>query len=863
MLKTTVHIPDFPFQDRKTELDILKEFCSESWCGESRVLLLEGPSGIGKSRLIKRLRNRIKDNVFWVQPMATRAERGAAGDLIEQLLCDVTRLRLRKSPQYFFKKATSLAGNTVLALRKFAPTLALSAPILGPAAEHITKEVMLKDLAKLERSEKKRTEMLLGWLDLAAEERYVIVVIEDIHELDDTEQRHLANIVPLACSNPDSRTRFIFVGRPLDSLGRNVVRSLIMQMGRNAMISRIDLEPLKSPELQRICDNIFTNAEKCEGLVQIAAGNPQALLEGLARINLQGGIRKLGELIALDVERDGAAEFIGNDIWASLEREPKARRLLGILAVNASPVDKKRLDLIQAAAGLEASEIGLLVSDLCDTKLLEWVDVRQVRGSVKLLRFCHSSIRLQIAARLRHDSPFTYSECNRICALYLESLLQERAPGLIAVVKSLVDLDREIPPRSMDHLMDLICLANNLRESGSADWESCSFGCARVCSANLFDADAIDLSTAVLHSWQEVLRRNSKNWNWLVSALVRAHYRLGQYEECVALRKSAGDLSIESAYYIATAETLAKIDEGYLSRVQEIVAEHKSSDSSDSTFASLLVSTEALALQETGFFFEADKVYGDYLHQMENAGRDSLQFRIISPLFLNPHAALESCKRVKSSFLKSKDRRLAGMAANNMGYCLLGLSEYVEALAEFELSVALLSQWPHESVFPLNNAAFVHILMGRFADAYNLLKKGLFARMSPYHEVAVQINLSYCRWGMDLDSDLSPLDSIFYSSGLASSSWLEWQVAYLKSFVELHSQEGAEKSEACAVHCEKLRNLECSDAVAPYWNGLVKALLGPVESDQLLLPTGKPPSAMAAISTDSIVRPSALCFGHI
>jgi len=166
---------------RQEELGLLIRSWEASRNGHGQVVLIQGDAGIGKSRLLRALREKAAiENRVWVAMRCSPYHRNTTLHPVIERLKRVIGWDAEDSPNEAITKLESVLSGQTLALEQAVPLYAhlLSLPLLG------SRYAALESSAEEQREQ--TLDALAGWLLDEAERSPVLRVWEDIHWADAT-----------------------------------------------------------------------------------------------------------------------------------------------------------------------------------------------------------------------------------------------------------------------------------------------------------------------------------------------------------------------------------------------------------------------------------------------------------------------------------------------------------------------------------------------------------------------------------------------------------------------------------------------------------------------------------------------------
>jgi class 3 adenylate cyclase/tetratricopeptide (TPR) repeat protein len=249
-----------PFVGRDDELALLEGFMAGLHDRRGRVVAIVGDAGIGKSRLLRELRERAPDGVDWFEGRSSSADRRAPWHLVTDLL----RRAFGVGEQHTHDDVAELVADRAAA---WSPTAQQAVPyvewLLGVPAP------ALADLDPRERRAG-TFEALVTVVRDAAGRRPLVIALEDLHWADEASEAAIAALanavadVPVLLlvtyrpdAPPELGDRSWFTRLALDGLGRDAAAALaaasvgagLGDAARDLIVERSDGNPLFVEEL--------------------------------------------------------------------------------------------------------------------------------------------------------------------------------------------------------------------------------------------------------------------------------------------------------------------------------------------------------------------------------------------------------------------------------------------------------------------------------------------------------------------------------------------------------------------------------------------------------------------------------------
>jgi class 3 adenylate cyclase/tetratricopeptide (TPR) repeat protein len=343
--------PLTPFVGRERELGILLERWGMVLEGEGQSVLVTGAAGIGKSRLILALRERLdRDAATWLEGRGSPYTQGSPFTPTKELLREALALSSRDSPDEQLRK---LARGVERAGIDAADALPALAGLLDLPVE--AAEAPAPGSAKTPRD--RTIDTLTAWILALSRRQPVVLVLEDVHWFDPSSLDLLGSLIARI---PASRVLALLSARPdfeppwtarrgwtafaIDSLRPPQARELVEVHaggGRLAagsverIVERADGVPLFLEELTRAA--LESEAEGAS--IQIPATLKDSLTARLDRLGAEKKLAQLASVIgrefpyrllegAADAEpavvRRGLARLVASDLLLQRGDPPEA-----------------------------------------------------------------------------------------------------------------------------------------------------------------------------------------------------------------------------------------------------------------------------------------------------------------------------------------------------------------------------------------------------------------------------------------------------------------------------------------------------------------------------------------------------------
>src|SRR5262245_72727 len=225
-----------PFVGREHELALMLDRWQQVREGHGQVVLLTGEAGIGKSRLVRVLRERlVTQGVLWLESHGSPYHEHSAFYPVVELLERSLYLRRegsREEQAATFERALASAG---LRVQDVLPLFAfLSLPLHGRHAA---------DTATTELQRRQTLERLVAWLIATSAERPIAVIVEDLHWIDASTKELLDMLIEQV---PTSPIFLVITSRP----------SANLPWTERASVTHVTLSPLTHEQVGAMIDRL-------------------------------------------------------------------------------------------------------------------------------------------------------------------------------------------------------------------------------------------------------------------------------------------------------------------------------------------------------------------------------------------------------------------------------------------------------------------------------------------------------------------------------------------------------------------------------------------------------------------------------
>jgi class 3 adenylate cyclase/tetratricopeptide (TPR) repeat protein len=339
-----------PFVGRTHEVALLLDRWQISVDGLGQALLISGEAGVGKSRLVQRLREKLAAaSHTWLEARCSPYHTNTAFHPIVDLIQHGIRMEADDSPDVRIDKLEQTIANAGLPLPETVPLFAslLSLPFSQryPVAPHSAQAWRRNTL-----------EALVAWIFALAERQPVILVIEDLHWVDPSTLELLAMLMTQVHS---ARVLVVLTSRPELDPWPNWSR-----------LTHLRLNPLSRKQTRTMLEAVVrrsTLPERVLGELETKSDGVPLYVEELTKAVLETGL--------LGADRRGpswpqAAEAIPStlrdSLTARLDRIGPGKELAQV----ASAIGREfSHELIEAVAGLEPAALEEALDALIDAEL--------------------------------------------------------------------------------------------------------------------------------------------------------------------------------------------------------------------------------------------------------------------------------------------------------------------------------------------------------------------------------------------------------------------------------------------------------------------------------------------------------------
>jgi class 3 adenylate cyclase/tetratricopeptide (TPR) repeat protein len=326
-----------PFVGRGRELQLLTDCFAQTQAGHGQVVLLVGEAGLGKSRVLLELRQRLGTAATWLEGHAVSFGRSMAFHPMIDLLKRNFRLEEGDPEGTIIEKIAQGVLRLGEDLRPLLPYLrSLLAVDPGEAAVR----TMDPQLRRAETFDALRRLLLR-----AAEVRPQVVVFEDLHWMDQATEAFLTLIID---SIPTSRVLCLLTYRP----------GYAHPFGDRTYYMRLALPTLSTADTVQMAQAMLATEQLPEALqaliIQKAEGNPFFVEEVVKALRETGAMRREGDryVLARPFDETMVPDTIQDVLMARIDRlEEAPKKTLQLAAVIGREFTRRLLDRLADIQG--------------------------------------------------------------------------------------------------------------------------------------------------------------------------------------------------------------------------------------------------------------------------------------------------------------------------------------------------------------------------------------------------------------------------------------------------------------------------------------------------------------------------------
>jgi class 3 adenylate cyclase/predicted ATPase len=334
-----------PLAGRQAELAALRRAWREVAGGRGRAVLIEGEAGVGKSRLVRELREAIAGTPHrWLPARCGAGREGSALYPVIALLERTLDLRRSDPAERSLERlreavrADGLDGDAPLPF--LASLLSLPVPEPGAGVRPSPEAHRRSTLAAL-----------VGWCRAQARRQPVAMVFEDVHWIDPSSQELVLELLAAIESAP---VLLVLTTRP----------SVGCAWTSDPRVARIPLAPLSNEETARMIAGVAGDVPLPAAVVRELTAKSDGIplfVEELTRDALESGPQGAGAPAAIPAS-------LQDSLLGRLDRLGPAKELAQLAAVIGREFS---FDLIEAVAGRERAQIEASLARLVTAGLLQ------------------------------------------------------------------------------------------------------------------------------------------------------------------------------------------------------------------------------------------------------------------------------------------------------------------------------------------------------------------------------------------------------------------------------------------------------------------------------------------------------------
>ncbi len=343
-----------PLVGREQEVGLLVERWEQAKEGMGQVVMLGGEAGIGKSRLVQELKERVAGEPhtrleFRCSPYY---QNSALYPVIEHL----QRLLQFKREDAPVEKLNKLEGTLELYEFSLSEVVPLFAALLSlPLPDRYTPLTLTP-----QRQKQKTLEALVAWLQKEAERQPVLLIVEDLHWVDPSTLEFLGFLVD---QRPRAHMLMLLTFRP----------EFIPPWDTRSQVTRLTLNRLASKQVEAIVESVAGSktlpAEVVQQVVSKTDGVP-LFVEELTKTVLESGLLKEGEghyELAGPLPPLAIPATLHDSLMARLDRLAAVRE---VAQLGATLGREFTYELLQAVSLLDGRILQTELARLVDAELL-------------------------------------------------------------------------------------------------------------------------------------------------------------------------------------------------------------------------------------------------------------------------------------------------------------------------------------------------------------------------------------------------------------------------------------------------------------------------------------------------------------
>ena len=326
-----------PFVSREDDLAVVLESWARAQDGKGQTVLLRGEPGIGKSRLVYEMRERLRDSPHsWLEAQASSYTQHSAFHPAIRLMERALEIRAGDTNEV---KHDKLVGGLELAGMREPDAVPLLADLLSITTDGSERLVMSPELSR-----RRTIEVLADWVLKTAELQPVVLLAEDLHWCDPSTLDMFERLMVQGASAP-----LMLVGTTRPELDASWLD--------HPDLIRLELTPLSEADTRDLVRSLSTGPALPDSVLERVIAETDGIplfAEEMGRMVLESGLM---------TEREGALELnapleeldipttLQGSLMARLDRLSAAKRVAQLAAAIGREFDYR---LLEEVSGLDA-----------------------------------------------------------------------------------------------------------------------------------------------------------------------------------------------------------------------------------------------------------------------------------------------------------------------------------------------------------------------------------------------------------------------------------------------------------------------------------------------------------------------------
>ncbi len=326
-----------PFVSREADLAVVLESWARAQDGEGQTVLLRGEPGIGKSRLVYEMRERLRDSPHsWLEARGSSYTQHSAFHPAIQLMERALEIRAGETNEV---KHDKLVSGLELAGMGEPDAVALLADLLSITTDGSERLVMSPELSR-----RRTIEVLADWVLKTAELQPVVLLAEDLHWCDPSTLDMFERLMVQGANAP-----LMLLGTTRPELDASWVD--------HPDLIRLELTPLSESDTRDLVRSLSTGPALPDSVLERVIAETDGIplfAEEMGRMVLESGLM---------TERDGTLELnapleeldipttLQGSLMARLDRLSAAKRVAQLAAAIGREFD---YSLLEEVSGLDA-----------------------------------------------------------------------------------------------------------------------------------------------------------------------------------------------------------------------------------------------------------------------------------------------------------------------------------------------------------------------------------------------------------------------------------------------------------------------------------------------------------------------------